>query len=105
MKKFLTLVVALVMVIPMMAIGRNDGSTKANAIDFDWEAPMTHDPSTGAGATKWYRVDLAPLYEEESPALNLFLANKDAFNDTHTSLKATVAGQTDEKSFTIHPFV
>ena len=103
MKKFLTLVVALVTVIPMMAIGRNDGSTKANAIDFDWEAPMTHDPSTGAGATKWYRVDLAPLYEEESPALNLFLANKDAFNDTHTSLKATVAGQTDEKSFTIHP--
>ena len=98
MKKFLTLVVALVTVIPMMAIGRNDGSTKANAIDFDWESPMSHD-----AGTKWYRVDLAPLYEEESPALNLFLANKDAFNDTHTSLKATVAGQTDEKSFTIHP--
>ncbi len=98
MKKFLTFVVALAMVIPTMAIGRNDGSTKANAIDFDWEAPMTH-----TSGTKWYRVDLAPLYEEETPALNLFLANKDAFNDTHTSLKATVAGQTDEKSFTIHP--
>ena len=98
MKKFLTFVVALVMTIPMMAIGRNDGSTKANAIDFDWETPMTH-----TSGTKWYRVDLAPLYEEETPALNLFLANKDAFNDTHTSLKATVAGQTDEKSFTIHP--
>ena len=98
MKKFLTLVVALVMAIPMMAVGKNDGSTKANAIDFDWEHPMTH-----TAGTKWYHVDLAPLYEEESPALNLFLANKDAFNDTHTSLKATVAGQTDEKSFTIHP--
>ena len=98
MKKFLTLVVALVMVMPMMAIGDNSGSTKANAIDFDWEAPMTH-----TGGTKWYRVDLAPLYEEESPALNLFLANKDAFNETHTSLRATVAGQTDEKSFTIGP--
>lgn len=98
MKKFLTFVVALVMTIPMMAIGRNDGSTKANAIDFDWEAPMTHTSST-----KWYRVDLAPLYEEETPALNLFLANKDAFNETHTSLKATVAGQTEEKSFTIGP--
>ncbi len=98
MKKFLTLVVALVMVIPMMAIGRNDGSTKANAIDFSWDSVMTH-PS----GTKWYHVDLAPLYEEETPALNLFLANKDAFSDAHTSLKATVAGQTDEKSFTIHP--
>ena len=98
MKKFLTYVVALVMTIPMMAIGRNDGSTKANAIDFDWEAPMTH-----TSGTKWYRVDLAPLYEEETPALNLFLANKDAFNETHTSLKATVAGQTDEKSFNIGP--
>ena len=98
MKKFLTLVVALVMVIPMMAVGRNDGSTKANAINFSWDSVMTH-----SGGTKWYHVDLAPLYEEESPALNLFLANKDAFNDANTSLKATVAGQTDEKSFTIHP--
>lgn len=98
MKKFLTLVVAWVMTIPMMAIGRNDGSTKANAIDFDWEAPMTH-----TGGTKWYVVNLDPLYEEETPALNLFLANKDAFNETHTSLKATVAGQTEEKSFTIGP--
>jgi len=98
MKKFLTLVVALVMVIPMMAIGRNDGSTKANAIDFSWDSVMTH-----PAGTKWYRVDLAPLYEEETPALNLFLANKDPFNDANTSLKATVAGQTDEKSFTIHP--
>ena len=98
MKKFLTLVVALVMVIPMMAIGRNDGSTKANAIDFDWEAPMTH-----TGGTLWYVVNLDPLYEEETPALNLFLANKDAFTEAHTSLKATVAGQTEEKSFTIGP--
>lgn len=98
MKKFLTLVVALVMVIPMMAIGRNDGSTKANAIDFDWEAPMTH-----TGGTLWYVVNLDPLYEEETPALNLFLANKDAFNEVHTSLKATVAGQTEEKSFNIGP--
>ena len=98
MKKFLTLVVAVMMTIPMVAIGRNDGSTKANAIDFDWETPMTH-----TGGTKWYVVNLDPLYEEETPALNLFLANKDPFNETHTSLKATVAGQTEEKSFTIGP--
>lgn len=98
MKKILTLVVALVMAIPMMAIGDNDGSTKANAIDFSWDSVMTH-----PAGTKWYRVDLSPLYEEETPALNLFLANKDPFSDANTRLKATVAGQTDEKTFTIHP--
>ena len=98
MRKFLSFVVALVMAIPVMAIGRNDGSTKANAIDFDWEAPMTHD-----GGTKWYVVYLDPLYEEETPALNLFLANKDPLHETQTTLKATVAGQTEEKSFVIGP--
>lgn len=98
MKKIFLLTMASLMTVFVMAVGRNDGSTKGNAIDFDWTAPMEHD-----GGTKWYRVDLAPLYEEESPALNLFLANKDVRNEVHTSLKATVAGQTDEKSFTIGP--
>ena len=49
MKKFLTLVVALMMVIPMMAIGDNDGSTQLDAIDFNWDAPTKH-----SGGMKWY---------------------------------------------------
>ena len=59
MKRFLSLSVAVMMAISMMAIGNNSGSTKANAIDFDWSAGNVHE-----GGTKWYRVDLAPLYEE-----------------------------------------
>ena len=98
MKKFLTLVVALAMVIPSMAIGRNDGSTKANAIDFDWEKGVEH-----VSGTKWYRVDLAPLYEEENPSLTLYLTNPSNTVGTSVdvSMQATVAGQTESKDYTI----
>lgn len=98
MKKFLTLVVALAMVIPSMAIGRNDGSTKANAIDFKWDGGVEH-----TGGTKWYRVDLAPLYEEENPSLTLYLTNPSNTVGTSVdvSMQATVAGQTESKDYTI----
>ena len=99
MKKFLTLVVALAMVVPMMAIGRNDGSTKANAIDFDWNKGLEHE-----GGTKWYRVDLAPLYEEENPSLALYLTNPSNAVGTSVdvSMQATVAGQSESSSYTIY---
>ena len=99
MKKFLTLVVALAMTIPMMAIGRNDGSTKANAIDFDWDKGLEHD-----SGTKWYRVDLAPLYEEENPSLALYLTNPSNAVGTSVdvSMQATVAGQTESSDYTIY---
>ena len=98
MKKFLTLVVALVLTIPMMAAGRNDGSTKANAIDFDWDKGVTH-----TGGTKWYRVDLAPLYEEENPSLTLYLTNPSNVvgSSVDVSMSATVAGQSESKDYTI----
>lgn len=98
MKKFLTLVVAMAMVIPSMAIGRNDGSTKANAVDFDWDNGVEH-----LGGTKWYRVDLAPLYEEESPSLTLYLTNPSNAVGTSVdvSMQATVAGQSESKDYTI----
>ena len=99
MKKFLTLVVALVMTIPIMAIGRNDGSTKANAIDFDWDKGLEHE-----SGTKWYRVDLAPLYEEENPSLALYLTNPSNAVGTSVdvSMQATVAGQTESSDYTIY---
>ena len=98
MKKFLTLVVALVLTIPMMAIGNNNGSTKANAIDFDWDKGVTH-----TGGTKWYRVDLAPLYEEDNPSLTLYLTNPSNVvgSSVDVSMQATVAGQSESKDYTI----
>ena len=98
MKKFLTLVVALVMVIPVMAKGRNDGSSQANAIDFVWGTPMTH-----SGGTKWYVVNLDPLRDFKSPALTLSLTNKSATSAVHTRLQASLAGKSVDKSYTIAP--
>lgn len=81
-----------------MAIGRNDGSTKANAIEFDWDKGVEH-----SDGTKWYRVDLAPLYQEENPSLTLYLTNPSNWVGTSVdvSMTAYVAGQTESKSYSI----
>ena len=98
MKKFLLLIIASTMTVFTMAIGRNDGSTKANAIDFDWDKGIEH-----VSGTKWYRVDLAPLYEEENPSLTLYLTNPSNAVGTSVdvSMKATVAGQEETKDYNI----
>ena len=100
MKKFLLFVAASLVSLGMMAIGNNSGSTKANAIDFDWENGIRHEGSTSA---KWYRVPLDPLYEEENPALTLYLTNPDRSNSVDVQMHATVAGQVEERSYTIAP--
>ena len=98
MKKFFLLTMASLMTVFAMAIGRNDGSTKANAIDFDWDKGITHN-----GGTLWYRVDLAPLYEEENPSLTLYLTNpsNEVGTSVDVSMQATVAGQSESKDYTI----
>ena len=99
MRKLFLLTLASFMTIFAMAIGRNDGSTKANAIDFDWNAGLVHD-----GGTKWYRVDLAPLYEEENPSLTLYLTNPSNVVGTSVDvhMKATIAGQIEDRDYTIY---
>ena len=98
MKKFFLLIVASMMTVFTMAIGRNDGSTKANAIEFDWDKGVEH-----SDGTKWYRVDLAPLYQEENPSLTLYLTNPSNWVGTSVdvSMTAYVAGQTESKSYSI----
>ena len=100
MKRILFLSVALMMAISMMAIGDNSGSTKANAKEFDWDKGIKHD-----GGTLWYRVDLAPLYDEENPSLTLYLTNPSNLvgGSVDVSMQATVAGESESKSYTIKP--
>ena len=98
MKKFFLLTIASMMTIFAMAVGTNDGSTKANAIDFDWDKGNVH-----TGGTKWYHVDLAPLYEEESPSLTLFVTNPSRSETVEASMVATVAGETETKKYTVMP--
>ena len=99
MRKLFLITMASLMTTFAMAIGRNDGSTKANAIDFDWNAGLVHD-----GGTKWYRVDLAPLYEEENPSLTLYLTNPSNVVGTSVDvhMKATIAGQIEDRDYTIY---
>ena len=99
MKKFLLLTMVSMMTVFAMAIGRNDGSTKANAIDFDWDGGHVQVGDT----VKWYRVDLTPLYSEENPALTLYMVSQSLLDTVDCKLNATVAGQSEEKTYTIMP--
>ena len=74
MKKFFLLTMAALMTVSAMAIGTGDGSNKANAKEFDWDKGITV-PTDSLNMWRWYRVDLAPLYEEDNPSLTLYLTN------------------------------
>ena len=98
MKKFFLLTMASLMTVFAMATGRGDGSTPANAIDFDWDKGVEH---PGGNVTLYYRVDLAPLYEEDNPSLTLYLTNPSRDASADVSMEATVLGQKETKDYTI----
>ena len=98
MKKFFLLTLASLMTVFAMAKGDGSGSTKANAIEFDWDKGNVH-----MSGTKWYHVDLSPLYEEENPSLTLFVTNPNRSNSVNADLKATVAGETETKHYVVSP--
>lgn len=95
MRRFLLLTVAMLMTAAGMAIGRGDGLTKANAIEFDWE----HGNEQFSG-TRWYRVPLDLLYEEDDPTLALYLTNL-SDEDVVVTLNATLAGSEETRTYTI----
>ena len=98
MKKFFLLIMASMMAVSMMAVGTGDGSSKANAIEFDWDKANPH-----AAGTKWYHVDLTPLYQEENPSLTLYVTNPSHDKSIEVSMTATVAGETETKHYTLSP--
>ena len=69
MRKFLLSAAALMVSIFMMAAGTGDGTSKANAIDFEWASGHEH------VGTKWYRVDLSAIDGMVDPTLALYLTN------------------------------
>jgi len=102
MKKIFLLTMASLMTVFAMAVGRNDGSTKANAKEFDWDKGVTI-PADSINMWLWYRVPLTPLYEEENPSLTLYLTNPSNAVGTSVdvNMKAEVAGQSESKDYTI----
>ena len=96
MKKFLLFAAAAMTSIFMMA---GNGSTKANAIEFDWDNGHVQEGSQ----TLWYRVPLDPLYQEENPSLTLHMVSQTLQDTVTVTLQATVAGQSEERTYTIMP--
>ena len=81
MRKILLSAIALLTSVIMMA---GNGSSKANAIDFDWD--NGHKPALSANS--WYRVNLTPLKAEANdPTLVLYLTN---LTDQNASVKIKV---------------
>ena len=96
MRKILLIAASLLMTISMMAIGKNDGSTKANAIDFKWTSGHTHE----AGATLYYRVGLSELKKEQDPTLSLYLTNlSEGVAKVTLNLRAELMGEKADKQY------
>lgn len=96
-KLYLLIVAAMLCCLPAMAIGKGDGSTKANAIEFDWE---NGNVQGGSASAVWYRVSLDPVYEEETPTLAIFLTNL-TDNAANVHIQGTLAGQTEKRDYTL----
>ena len=106
MRKILLFATSLLMTISMMAAGNNSGTTKANAIDFDWANGNTHESSKAL----WYRVDMSHLSGMVDPTLALYLTNltdQTAQVDVTVSATVTLMGQsqteTQNLSYKLNP--
>ena len=93
MKKILLSTIALMMSVAMMAVGLGDGSSKANALDFDWATDNVHD----ATEALWYNVSLAPVNAANEPAVVLYLTN---LTDEEATVDVTVSIASAQRTVT-----
>ena len=93
MKKILLSTIALMMSVAMMAVGLGDGSSKANALDFDWATDNVHD----ATEALWYNVSLAPVNAAKEPAVVLYLTN---LTDEEATVDVTVSIASAQRTVT-----
>ena len=69
MRKILLLTIAFMMTLGVSAKGLGDGTSRANAIDFDWVNGNLHETTE----TLWYDVDLSPV--DDAKYLVLYVTN------------------------------
>ncbi len=81
-KRIFSLVLVLMAAMTSWALGFGDGSTKENAIEYDWENGVIPE------GAKWYRLDLAPLYSADS--IRLVITNMSYTESVNVSYKATI---------------
>ena len=98
MRRFLLTTITLMMTVCMMAVGLNDGSAKANAVDFRWGEGHDHQ----AGTTSWYRVDLDSISGLVDPTLALYLTNlSDQPSKVTVDVSATISVSTPFFSYNV----
>lgn len=102
MKRLFLTLFAVLMTMAMFAVGMNDGSSKANAKEYNWQ---TGELDVTAGKV-WYRIDLIPVTKMEDPTLGLVFRNNSLTEDC--SLDLTVfsdvllgEGKSDFRHYTI----
>lgn len=99
MKKLFTLLFAIMASTTLFALGRNDGTSKANAIEYDWDNGVYH-----YGGTKWYRVDLSPLYDGANlETLSLDFTNPSITETANVTCQIMYTGNTESIEQTIVP--
>ena len=104
MRKILFFAIALITSATMMAAG-GDGSSKPEAIHFDWDGANTVEANT----TIWYRLGLSDLSERANdPVIALYLNNLTAEQaevnlSACASFKMEFLGQKIEQEFSIEP--
>lgn len=78
-----------------------EGSSK-NPVIFDWEQGNVLDPTQYADLDSvWFKVDLAPLYEEDNPTLALYLTNMTSDRTATVRMSASLAGQSETRTYSI----
>lgn len=97
MKKLLLILVAATMTLAGYAAGKGDGSSKADAIEFDWTNGNTQEANTSL----WYVVRLAErLAEVEDPNIALYLTNLSS-SAAKVDISAIIAGEEEARTYTI----
>lgn len=102
MKRMFVTLFAALMTVALFAVGTGDGSSRANAKEYNWQ---TGELDAAAGKKVWYRIDLDPVTKMEDPTLGLVFRNN---NSTDCSLELTVfsdvllgAGKSEYRRYTI----
>lgn len=96
MKKLLQILIAASLTLTGYAAGTGDGSSKANAIEFDWVNGNTQDANTAL----WYRVELDWLYEVDDPDIAHYLTNLSS-SSAQVNISVVIADKEEAYSYTI----
>ncbi len=97
MKKLILILIAATMTLSGFAAGTGDGSSKANAIEFDWVNGNTQDANTSL----WYVVTLADrLKAVDDPSIALYLSNLSS-SSADVNISAIIAGEEEARNYTI----